>query len=100
MDKVYRIYTEDIDRQAVIHLASQQFENFTLHETVGYYRDQPEDSIALEIVDAEETAGQMAAGRRRFGVCRCRWHAYDCAANREPLGFLGSIEGDMTLDVA
>ena len=100
MDKVYRIYTEDIDRQAVIHLASQQFENFTLHETVGYYRDQPEDSIALEIVDAEETAGQMAAGRRRLGVCRCRWHAYDCAANRVPLGFLGSIEGDMTLDVA
>ena len=65
MDHVYRIYTEDVDRQAVIPVTSEAFENFTLHETIGYYRGEREDSIVLEIVDAEETDVQSLAEKIR-----------------------------------
>ncbi len=54
MNRVYRIYPEDPGRRAVTRLASDELQNFTLQEAVGYYRGQPERSIALSIVDAAE----------------------------------------------
>jgi hypothetical protein len=41
MDVVYRIYTEDADRETVIDIVATQFDNFTLHETTGYYKEKP-----------------------------------------------------------
>lgn len=54
MDTVYRIYTEDSDREAVISLVSERFESFTLHETTGFFKGQPEKSIVIEIVEGRE----------------------------------------------
>jgi hypothetical protein len=65
MDKVYRIYTEDVHRKAVIQLVAKQFENFTLHETIGYYKGQPERSIVFEIIDADETTIRSLAVKIR-----------------------------------
>ncbi len=52
MDTVYRIYTEDSNREAVISVVSERFESFTLHETTGYFKGQTEKSIVIEIVEA------------------------------------------------
>ena len=53
-DTVYRIYTEDADREAVVRAVSQRFESFTLHETTGYFKGRSEKSIVIEIVEGRE----------------------------------------------
>jgi hypothetical protein len=60
-DTVYRIYTEDADRDRVIEVVSRQWESFTLHETTGYYKGKAERSLVIEIVDAEEETVEVAA---------------------------------------
>jgi hypothetical protein len=54
MNTVYRIYTEDADREAVVRAVSQKFESFTLHATTGYFKGRAEKSIVIEIVEASE----------------------------------------------
>jgi hypothetical protein len=54
MDTVYRIYTEDFNRQAVVSAVSETFDSFTLHETTGYFKGKAEKSIVIEIVEARE----------------------------------------------
>lgn len=54
MDTVYRIYTEDADRRAVVEAVTGKFESFTLQPTTGYYKGEQENSIVIEIVDAKE----------------------------------------------
>jgi hypothetical protein len=56
MDTVYRIYTEDADRESVVKAVSERFESFTLHSTTGYFKGQAEKSIVIEIVEAHEEA--------------------------------------------
>jgi hypothetical protein len=52
---VHRIYTEDVDRQAIIRITAKLFDNFTLQPTTGFFQGHPEDSIVLEIVGARES---------------------------------------------
>jgi hypothetical protein len=61
MDIVYRIYTEDANREAVIDVVSRQFESFTLHETTGYYKRRPERSLVIEIVHGDEQTVEAVA---------------------------------------
>jgi hypothetical protein len=65
MDTVYRIYTEDADRETVVKAISQRFESFTLHATTGYFKGQAEKSIVIEIVEArEEVINEVARAIR------------------------------------
>jgi hypothetical protein len=52
METVYRIYTEDADRDGVVAAVTAKFESFTMQPTSGYYRGKSEPSIVIEIVDA------------------------------------------------
>ena len=54
MSKVYRIYTEDLNRADVLRLAAAKFENFALQPSTGCFRGKAEDSIVIEIVQAQE----------------------------------------------
>ena len=54
MDTIYRIYTEDADRHAVVEAVAEKFESFTLQPTTGHYKGEEERSIVIEIVDAKE----------------------------------------------
>jgi hypothetical protein len=47
---LYRIYTEEKNKSAIVDLVAAQFESFTLQPTLGYYRKKPEKSIVIEIV--------------------------------------------------
>jgi hypothetical protein len=61
MPKIHRIYTEDVNRKALIELTVDTFDNFTVQPTTGYYQGEPEDSIVLEIVGANVQAiGKLA----------------------------------------
>ena len=65
MDTVYRIYTEDFNRSAIVSAVSERFESFTLHETTGYFKGQAEKSIVIEIVEACEADIQIVAAAIR-----------------------------------
>jgi hypothetical protein len=67
MDTVYRLYTEDMNRKDVVRLTAEHFQSFTLQPTEGYYGGEPEPSIVLEIVEAEDDAiRQLARSIRRL----------------------------------
>jgi hypothetical protein len=54
MNTVFRIYTEDVNRDEIIRLTGKKFDSFTLQPTTGYSQGKPEKSIVLEIVEAKK----------------------------------------------
>jgi hypothetical protein len=61
MEKVYRIYTQDVCRKRVIKLVTSKFESFTLQPTRGYFKGRPEKSIVIEIVEAKQKEIELLA---------------------------------------
>ena len=66
MSKLYRILTEDKDREKVIQLVSEVSGGFTLIEAQGYWKGVAEKSIVIEIdndditdVDIKELAEKI-----------------------------------------
>ena len=58
---IHRIYTEKKNSRLIVKLISEQFESFTIHPTLGYYRGAKEESIAIEIVGAGARAIRKVA---------------------------------------
>jgi hypothetical protein len=54
MNTVFRIYTEDLNRDEILQLTAKKFDSFTLQPTTGYSKGKPEKSIVLEIVEAKK----------------------------------------------
>ena len=65
LDKIYRIYTEDVYRESAIRLASEVLDSFTIHEAIGYYAGQREKSIILETVNTNEDKVKSLADKVR-----------------------------------
>jgi hypothetical protein len=63
--KVHRIYTEDVDRKAVIAATAAAFSSFTLQPTTGYFQGKAEASIVIEIVEAEDVEVEALARKIR-----------------------------------
>jgi len=63
--QIYRIYTEEKNKKAIVQLLAEQFESFTLQPTLGYYRRKPEKSIVIEIVGAKAAQIRRLAKRIR-----------------------------------
>jgi hypothetical protein len=49
--KTYRIYTEDINRDEIVKIVSNQFEGYTLFSGIGYWKTEQENSLVIEIID-------------------------------------------------
>jgi hypothetical protein len=64
-EKVFRIYTEEKNKKAIIELALKRFESFTIQPTVGYYRGKREASVVLEFVGAKRKEIEEFAGTIR-----------------------------------
>lgn len=62
---IYRIYTEEKNKSAIVQLGSRQFESFTLQPTLGYDRNRPEKSIVIEIVGGNLSHIKRLAARIR-----------------------------------
>ena len=63
--QIYRIYTEEKNKKAIVQLVTEQFESFTLQPTLGYYRRKPEKSIVIEIVGGKPAQIRRLAERIR-----------------------------------
>lgn len=50
MDTLYRIYTEDINRETITDLVLEAFSSFTLLTGTGFYVNVTEPTLVVEIV--------------------------------------------------
>ena len=67
MSRVYRIYTQELNKDEIIRLTAKQFESFTLESTTGYTKGKPERSMVLELVDArKKDVAALAKSIRRL----------------------------------
>jgi len=53
--KQIKLYTEDINRDDVLDITRQYFENFTINKGVGYWKGGKENSLIITIISG---AGQ------------------------------------------
>lgn len=51
--KLYRIMTEDKNRQGIIDTISVFFDGFSIHSQLGYWRGQAEKSLCIDIITPE-----------------------------------------------
>jgi hypothetical protein len=65
---LFRIYTEDVDRQSIIRTAAQYFANFTVLLGTGYYKGKPEQTIILEIVAEPTDVNRVHELARTLGI--------------------------------
>lgn len=53
---LYRICTENVNKDKVVKLASQYFDGFTVIEGQGYWKGTSEASLIIEYICNDETA--------------------------------------------
>lgn len=55
MNKVYRIYVEDVEAQgdAIERTVNSYFDSFTVFHAVGSWKGYQEKSLVIEVIDAE-----------------------------------------------
>jgi hypothetical protein len=53
--KLYRIMTEDKNRQGIIDTVSAYFDGFSMHEQTGYWRGIAEKSLCIDIITTNQT---------------------------------------------
>jgi len=59
MDKIYRIYTENVNRDDIVKIAGEYFQGFTLLDGVGFWQGTPEQSLIIEIIGTEKDAANV-----------------------------------------
>jgi hypothetical protein len=59
---VYRIYTEDVNRETVIDLVATKFGNFNVSTAKGYWSGVAEDSLIVEVITASASARETIKG--------------------------------------
>jgi hypothetical protein len=48
--RLYKIYTEDVNRETVEALVREKFDSFSVQFGTGYYKDEKEASLTIEIL--------------------------------------------------
>jgi len=48
--KLYRLFTQNVNKQWICELVSQYFDSFTVFETTGYWKGCQEQSLCIEIM--------------------------------------------------
>ena len=57
----YRIHTEDVNRPAILKLASARFDGFTILHGTGYWKGQSEVTLVLEIITSDSASVYLLA---------------------------------------
>ena len=67
MCKLFRLYTFDVNRRAVLRLAADKFEDFTLQPTTGFHRGAPHESLVIELLQVcEQDVQDLATSIREL----------------------------------
>ena len=57
--KTYRLYTEDVNRDATIALIGKRIKNFTIFPGTCYWHGGKETTLCIEIVDDMQNGGYL-----------------------------------------
>jgi hypothetical protein len=60
---MYRIYTEDLNREQIEAIIGKSFDSFTVLPAVGYWHGHKENSLVIE-VDTDDKLSVVAAASR------------------------------------
>ena len=58
---IYRLYTEDKNRDSIVAIVSRAYNSFTLFQGVGYWLGRAEQCLVIEIIAGEDELGVMEA---------------------------------------
>ena len=63
MNKLYRVYTEDKNRETTEETIKSLFSGFTLYQGLGFWKGEKEKSLVIEIIaeDNSETRENLLA---------------------------------------
>lgn len=59
MNTLYRIYTEDINRNEVLEIVAKYFDAFTVIPCKGAWKGAHESSLIIEIIDSDVIAPKV-----------------------------------------
>lgn len=54
MKKLFRIYTEDFNREDIERIILNRVDSYTIIPAIGYWQDTKEESLIIEIIDSNE----------------------------------------------
>jgi hypothetical protein len=66
--RLYKIYTEDVNREAIEALVQDKFDSFTVQFSTGYYKNQQEKSLTIEILARADAVGTVRKLARAIKV--------------------------------
>lgn len=69
---VYRLYTEDKNRDATLDLISRWFDNFTVTLGTAYWHKKKECTVIIEIIDDGQCKGMLRSIKLIAGVIKSR----------------------------
>ena len=65
---LYRIYTENKNREQVEAIVARRFSGFTISAATGYWQGQREDSLVIEVIPPESLRYPELAGNNIQGI--------------------------------
>ena len=60
---MYRIYTEDLNREQIEAILASSFDSFTVLPATGYWEGQRENSLVIELDTNDKSSVVASAGR-------------------------------------
>ena len=57
--QTYRIYTEDMNRDGIREIVSDQFDSYTLIPCQGVWKGAAEDALIIEIIETSDRVGDI-----------------------------------------
>jgi hypothetical protein len=73
--KIYRIYTEDLNRQGIVDITGSVFDGFTLLPGVGVWQGKTENCLIVEIVDTEHVGQEVV---NKLAACIADLNKQEC----------------------
>ena len=58
---LYRMLTEDINRDDILELTSNEFDGFTIYKATGYWQGVGENSLIIEVISENDIADKWQA---------------------------------------
>lgn len=65
---LYRIFTEDINRNTIENIVNSFFDGYTLVNSTGYWKGEKEKSLAIEIIGEKEDIQKIHSIARNIKI--------------------------------
>ena len=60
---VFRVYTQDLERSVIEVIVNREFPAFTIYEATGYWKNEQEKTLVIEVVSSVDASNDPADAR-------------------------------------